>query len=229
MSETARNQQLMKLRSRKLGALIKDARLAARQESAACAEIMGVSIDTFTDYEKGSSAPSLPEIEALAYFLNTPLDHFWGSRSISENMQSGPPAWGDRLRPLRDRLIGVRLRSARNQANLSLLELSEACGASETDLKQYELGQKSIPLPLLEVLASTVGLRLEEFYDQRGPIGAWFAQQQTRQKFEELPAEIQDFVCKPVNRPYLDLAMRLSELNVDKLRAVAESLLEITY
>jgi hypothetical protein len=48
-------------------------------------------------------------------------------------------------------------------------------------------------------------------------------------KFLELPPEIQQFVCKPVNRPYLELAMRLSELNAEKLRAVAEVLLEITY
>ena len=49
------------------------------------------------------------------------------------------------------------------------------------------------------------------------------------QKFLELPPEIQLFASKPVNLPYLELAMRLSELNAEKLRAVAEVLLEITY
>jgi hypothetical protein len=37
-----------------------------------------------------------------------------------------------------------------------------------------------------------------------------------------------EFVSKPVNRPYLELAQRLSKTNVENLRAVAEGLLEIT-
>jgi hypothetical protein len=45
----------------------------------------------------------------------------------------------------------------------------------------------------------------------------------------ELPEDVREFICKPVNLPYLKLAMRLSELSVEKLRAVAEGLLEITY
>jgi hypothetical protein len=49
------------------------------------------------------------------------------------------------------------------------------------------------------------------------------------QKFLDLPPEVQQFVAKPVNRPYLELAMRLSDLSAEKLRAVAEVLLEITY
>jgi len=36
------------------------------------------------------------------------------------------------------------------------------------------------------------------------------------------------FVLKPINLPYLELAKRLSEMSVDKLRDVAEGLLEIT-
>ena len=44
-----------------------------------------------------------------------------------------------------------------------------------------------------------------------------------------LPLEMQVFVSKPINRPYLELAMRLNDMSVDKLRGVAEGLLEITY
>jgi hypothetical protein len=39
---------------------------------------------------------------------------------------------------------------------------------------------------------------------------------------------MQSFVCQPVNRPYLELAMKLSDLSREKLRAVAEGLLDIT-
>jgi hypothetical protein len=44
-----------------------------------------------------------------------------------------------------------------------------------------------------------------------------------------LPLEVRQFVATPVNRPYLELAMKLSSMSRDKLRAVAENLLDITY
>ena len=70
---------------------------------------------------------------------------------------------------------------------------------------------------------------IREFQDQKGPVGAWNAQQSAIRDFLALPQDIQTFITKPINRPYLDLAIRLSEMSVDKLRAVAEGLLEITY
>ena len=86
----------------------------------------------------------------------------------------------------------------------------------------------SIPVPMLEVLADVFNASLRDFQDQHGPTGIWFAQQRTLRDFGELPLELQAFVCKPVNRPYLELAQRLSDMEVEKLRAVAEGLLEIT-
>jgi hypothetical protein len=44
----------------------------------------------------------------------------------------------------------------------------------------------------------------------------------------QLPQDFREFITKPINAPYLDLAMKLSELDVKKLRHVAEGLLEIT-
>ncbi len=62
-----------------------------------------------------------------------------------------------------------------------------------------------------------------------GAVGVWNAQQRAMQNFLALPLELQLFIAKPVNRPYLDLAVRLNDMSVEKLRAVAEGLLEITY
>jgi hypothetical protein len=44
-----------------------------------------------------------------------------------------------------------------------------------------------------------------------------------------LPDDLQQFICQPVNRPFLELAKHLQGMPVDKLRSIAESLLEITY
>ena len=217
------------LRARKLGVLIYDARIAERRSLAEVAAALGVSEETVQSFENGSHAPTLPEIEVLAYYLNIPLDHFWGRSSITENKKEDQLTHVPRLIQLRQRMIGALIRQARTTANLSPREISERTGISEANLRSYELGERGIPLPELEVLASTTGSHIEFFMDERGPVGSWRTQQQAVQKFLELPEDLQDFICKPVNRPYVELALRLSELSVEKLRAVAEGLLEITY
>ena len=84
-------------------------------------------------------------------------------------------------------------------------------------------------MPHLEVLSGVLNRSIREFQDMRGPVGAWNEQQRALQDFQALPSNLQLFVSKPVNRPYLELALRLSDMPVERLRAVAEGLLEITY
>lgn len=222
------HEQLVRIRSRKLGVLIYDARAAARRSVEDCAQAMGAAPAQYEAYEKGMKAPSLPELEALAYYLDIPLEHFWGSTSLVEKADSAPKQT-DRLLKLRNRLVGTYLRLGRTKANLSYKELSDKTGISEAELKAYELGEAHVPVPDLEILAGALNMRIEEFFDQSGPIGKWRSDQEAIQKFLELPPELQAFACKAVNRPYLELAMRLSELSVEKLRGIAEGLLEITY
>jgi transcriptional regulator with XRE-family HTH domain len=217
------------IRTKKLGALILDARLVSRRGVAECAEAMGISEALFQEYELGQRAPSLPEIEVLAFFLDIPIDHFWSRTSLSESTTANKLTHVDRLNLLRNRMIGATLRQTRSNANLSPKEITEKIGITETELNAYELGETAVPLPHLEALISALGTHIDFFIDQRGPVGKWMAQQEAFKKFQELPPEAQDFVCEPVNRPYIELARRLSDLNVDKLRAVAEGLLEITY
>ena len=96
-------------------------------------------------------------------------------------------------------------------------------------LKAFELGERPVPLPELEGLVGLLGGQIEAIFDQTGPIGKWMIQQKAVQDFLELPPELQNFVSKPVNRPYLELAMKLSGMSTGKLRSVAEDLLDITF
>jgi transcriptional regulator with XRE-family HTH domain len=221
-------QQLIKIRSRKLGLLIYDARTTSRRSSEDCAQAMCVPVGQFESYEKGLEAPSLPELEALAFYLDIPLEHFWGNSSLIEKANNSPRQ-SDRLIKLRNRIVSTYFRLGRTKANSSFKELSDKTGLPENQLKAYELGEAPIPLPELEIIAAAINMRVEDFFDQNGPIGKWSSDQQAVQKFMQLTPEIQQFVCTPVNRPYLELAIRLSELSVERLRAIAEGLLEITY
>jgi transcriptional regulator with XRE-family HTH domain len=223
------HQKATKIRAKKLGVLMYDARLASRRTPEDCAKAMGVSLDVYQEYESGEKSPSLPELEVLAYYYNIPLDHFWGNESLSEKAGLEEPPKFDQIIPIRHRMIGALLRQARSTANMSLKELSLKTEIPENAIISYELGEEPIPAPELDILIAGCGSHLDQFIDKSGPVGLWRTQQQSIQKFQELPTELQEFVCKPVNRPYVELALRLSELSVERLRAIAEGLLEITY
>lgn len=216
------------IRAKKLGALIRDARLTSGKSIAECAQALGVSTAVFGEYELGNASPSLPELEVLAYYLHIPLEHFWRVEALSSLPKPTNVAGIEKLVSLRQRIIGTRLRQARLLASFSPVELAERVGLPEEQLQAYELGEQPIPLPELEVLAQAVNLPLQNLKNVRGPVGTWATQQRALQYYLDLPPDLQEFISKPVNRPYLDLAKRLSEMPVDKLRAVAEGLLEIT-
>ena len=216
------------LRTKKLGVLIRDARQSARRTPEECAKAMGVSRNTFRSYEEGKHAPSLPELELLAYHLKLSVDHFWGTASLSGEQSPTEPLDLPRLVELRQRMIGALLRQQRTNASVSLKALADETGISGARLKAYELGERPIPLPELEVLISALTSRIENFFDQNGPIGQWITDEKSVRQFLQLPKDLQAFVCQPVNRPYLDLARRLSGMSNEQLRSVAEGLLDIT-
>jgi transcriptional regulator with XRE-family HTH domain len=223
------SQKLLQIRNKKLGLLIMDARRQSRHAINECAEAIGVSAEQFEDFEKGNRAPSMPQLELLALFFNLPIEHFWGKQALSTTEARLALQEKERLVLLRNRVIVTNLRIARSSAGISIEALAEKSGISLTELQRFEAGELAIPVTALEVLANALDIPIERFYDEHGPIGKWRIQQGSMQKFLDLPPEVQQFIAKPVNRPYLELAMRLSDLSAEKLRAVAEVLLEITY
>jgi len=217
------------LRSRKLGVLIRDARLAARKTLPECAQLVGVTSGILRAWEEGRKAPSLPELEVLAYSLHLPLHHFWSKDAMSDDAPLTESLNLPAIMGIRQRLVGALLRQQRENASLSLQTLSEQSGLPMARLKAYELGARPIPLPELEGLVALLGGQIEAVFDQTGRIGQWMIQQKAVQEFLQLPPELQNFVSKPVNRPYLELAMKLSGMSTQKLRSVAEDLLDITF
>ncbi len=217
------------LRSKILGALIRNARQSGGKKPEECALAIGITPEDYLSMEEGRSAPSLPELESFAYFLNIPLDYFWNTQTIENNTQTRALADPERLFQIRQRLIGALLKQARLEQNYSIEDTVEQTQISADTMHAYELGLKSIPLPELETICGAYKRSIREFLDQYGPVGKWSTEKQALQEFGELPLELQEFISQPGNRPYLELAQRLSRLDVNKLRAVAEILLEITY
>lgn len=217
------------IRTKKLGVLIRDARLAARRTVQECAHAIGIRSSVFRAYEEGLRAPSLPELETLVYFLDLPIDHFWNSRSRSESESRSEKLDLSKLLLVRQRKIGALLRQERMKSSISIRSLANETGIASSRIKAFELGERPIPLPELELLVKTLGGRIESFFDRHGPVGQWMISEEAVQQFLEMPMELREFVAMPVNRPYLQLAMKLSNMSRDKLRSVAEDLLDITF
>lgn len=222
------NEQAITLRAKKLGVLLRDARISAGKSKKECGSAIGVSGATINSYELGRKSPSLPELEILTLFLNFPLEHFWGDEIKSDDPSPTENLHIEQLLSLRTGIISALLRQARKESGLSRKALAEQSGLSSGRLKNYETGDRPIPLPELEVLSRSLGKHLQDFSNHKGPINQWIVQQRAIEGYLNLPENLIEFVGKPVNHPYIELAKNLSEMSAEKIRAVAETLLEIS-
>jgi len=216
------------LRNRIIGLLLHDARERTRRTKRECADALGVSTRTITAYEEGRKAISLPELEVLAYTLDTPIAHFL-EQNPELAAKEDPPALREMI-GLRHRIVGTLLRQARLEAGISQKELAKRLGCSTSRISAYEYGERPIPLAELELLAQYLYLPVEHFLDdQEGTVGEWHRQEEIWRRFCELPREMQEFVTKPINIKYLEVAIKLAQMPAGGMRAIAEGLLEITY
>lgn len=216
------------LRAKKLGLLLKDARLTAGKTKKECAQMLGITMAAMNTFESGAKSPSLPELEVLAFFLDTPVEYFYGDELKSKAHHPSQDLDVTQIISLRTRIIGALIRQARNRANLTLKDLSSKARITPPKIKKYENGEQPIPVPDLEKLAKVLEIPLKEFANPQGHINEWMVEQHSIQKFLDLPVELKEFIGQPVNHPYLQLAKRLSGLSAKELRSVAEGLLEIS-
>ncbi len=222
--------ELRLVKKRIMGVLLRDARESSGHTVAECAAILGIGEEQYQTFEAGEKSLTFPQLEMLAYFFNVPIRHFWGTETVStarqeEEIKGRVPE----LLTLRQRLLGGKLRQLREQANLTQAEVAERADLSPGQVELAEQGQLDLPLTALEKLVRAMQFRLDDLVEGHGPIGNWIQAQEQFKAFTELPPELREFVVKPINRSYLDLAIRLSRLEVGRLRGIAESILEITY
>ncbi len=222
--------ELFQIKNRILGVLINEARQSAGQSLQDCAELLGITADEFAAFESGRSAPSLPQLEILAYAFNLPIKHFWGTKTLStERKKDDFKERVPELTLLRQKIIGLHLHQGRDAAGLTLAQVAEKTTIDETRLDALEKGATSVTVSELELICRSLKMSLDDLIDNRGPIGNWLQAQEDFEKFSQLPAEMREFVLRPINRSYIELAMRLSDMKVEQLRGIAEGILEITY
>ena len=214
------------LRTKMLGAMLRDARLKANKSLKEVASLIGSTSGSVSSYEHGRKGISLPELELFAYHLDIPLEHFITGSAIhtGQKTEFDPTT----MVSLRQRMVGALLRKQRTEAEMSIRALADAAGLPSKRLSAYERGERPIPLPELERLLEILGQSLDEYFDREGPVGEWASNKQAYVNLLQLPSDLREFLSTPENQSYLRVAKHISELSVEKLRALAESLLDLT-
>ncbi len=220
------DQQEILLRNKVTGALLRQARNISGKSLKEMAALIGTNPGRLSAYERGMRAISIPELELFCYQLNIPIRQFLGEDTRTKTTKSDIDP--NVMISLRRRMIGAHLKTHRMEANYSIRRLSRETQIPASRITAYERGNRSIPIPDLETLAEKLGTRVENYIDSEGPIGIQEMQLRIVDMLSKLQPDLREFLSKPVNEPYLRLAKRLSELDVDRLRTVAEGLLEIT-
>jgi transcriptional regulator with XRE-family HTH domain len=221
-------QERIRIKNRIMGILIRDVRQKVGMSKEAVANALKVSVEEYTDLEHGLEAPTLPQLEVLSYIFEVPIDHFWGGELLDREDHTSIASVDDMML-LRQRIIGVRLRQLREASNATLEQIAEKTGHRVEQLEAVERGQAALPVHELEMVANELRVSLKQLVDRHGEVGSWIQSREDFDAFAELPPELREFILKPINRSYLDLAQRFSQMNVDRLRGIAESILEITY
>jgi transcriptional regulator with XRE-family HTH domain len=213
-------------RARFLGTLIAEARAHAGVQAGECARALGISAEAYVRAEEGLVPLSLPQLEVLAMVLNVPMAYFWRGERLVEDPETDFATY----MTLRQRIIGVSLRQARIDAGWSVKRLAEQAELPVEQVEAFERGDEPIPYLLLAALSDLLAASLNDFTEEeRGPLSRHERALARRQHFEELPEEVQAFVAEPGNLIYLQTAMRLSAMDVERLRGIAEGILDITF
>src|SRR5476651_1426452 len=174
------HEEVHALRARILGVLIRDARLSHGSTEAELAAAMNVTEDQVRDWEFGREAPSLPQLEMVAYYLGVPVSHFWNTKTITaeQDERHVPEA---QYTELRDRVIGAKLTMARQDAKLSQDELAQATGLTGEQVAAYEFGKQPIPFSELTSISTAVRKSVSYFLEDSNRVGTWLRLQEEYQ------------------------------------------------
>lgn len=216
-----------RIRAKMVGVLLRDARLKAGRSLDDCARLLRTGSEQIERWEYGDEAPSLPQLELLAFYLDVPVSHFWGVDTLEATADDPVSAQNEYLL-LRDRMIGALLRLAREEAEIDRETLSAETGVPADEIAQFESGEVSIPMHELSVLSNALRKNISYFLESGSHLGDWLAMREEWKEFRHLPQDLRRFAANPLNVGFLEIAVLFSQMPADKLRRVGESVLNIS-
>jgi len=209
-----------------LGAKLREERELSEISIARAAAQLGVSPEMIDSMEKGENAPSLPELELLANLYRVRLQKLLGLVEDEEPVVRLPQEKRPAFIVIRTRIIAATLKQARLDAAIPLDDMALKLDVPVSTLEEYESGTLPIPQPELEKICNALEINPESLLS---PLTPKRRNETIETATAVLPSGLSEFVSNPANLPYLQLAKKLSGMEADRLREIAESLLEITY
>lgn len=204
-----------------VGVLIRAAREKARRTTTQVAQRLGVTPARVRAFERGAREITLPELELLALYLQTPLSFFIsGETAIEEEIPQPPTAEEMRTRRA---LIGAKLKQARLAAGKSKEECAQVIGRKPATIARYERGATDLPLSELDTLARFLNVNLYYFIESKDDAVA--ANLLDLEKLARMPKDVRAFALDAGNLPYLRIAMKFRDLPTDKLQELGEIML----
>ena len=214
------------IRAKILGVLVRDARIHAGRSIEESSKVLGISTESFEKIEAGTEIPDMPFLEALSLYLNVPFERFWGDQTLG----GFPVGDFDQLMEQRRKSLAEQVKSFRESAGKSIGELAKAAELEEAELTGIEDG--SIPVTVFEAekIASALSISMWEMQDkgEESPLFKHEELQKLMKQIRSMPEEMRAFIVQPVNQPYLSMAMKLSKMEVNRMRDFAADILEIT-
>jgi transcriptional regulator with XRE-family HTH domain len=157
--------QIKTLKAHKVAALVLDARLYARRTPEEACSLLGWDQDHLLALETAAVTPSLPELEALAAIYAVPVDHFFGSTSLSDGMPKLRTETMQQRLELRNRVLGAMIMQTRSRKNLSRDDLATMTGLSLEEITAYELGLLPLPVTDLEEITRILQIEVHDWID----------------------------------------------------------------
>jgi transcriptional regulator with XRE-family HTH domain len=215
-------------RNKTIGALLREVREEANESVEACARALGCEPAWIAQAEEGEVGLTLPQLEGLARYLGVSLSQLLYADTLPEDEDQVATFPYDEAILIRDKIIGVMLREARQEAGQTLDQVAPALSYTPEHLGRIELGEEPISVVELEALSEKLGVSFDAFIAE----DLTFLPAESVEggvSLDHLPPEVHAFVHRPINLPYLQLAIHMSELPADTLRQIAAGLLQITY
>jgi transcriptional regulator with XRE-family HTH domain len=227
--------QLSSIKMKKMGMKLAMTRQNCGYSLIDLARETGIDAAALAAFEQGASNPSLPQLENLATTYGRSIDEFITDKPLEMKKKSFDTIGLVRREKLHDRMIGLQIKKHRLDQHISIETLAQSCGITPSEMEEYESGLSSIPFLSLVALCHELGFSYELFTSAKPATQTESKQAEepeqqvlSQNPLSDLPEELQEFVNKPVNLPFVELAQKMSEMDAKKLRQIAESILEIT-
>lgn len=215
------------LRKKMLGVQLRHARSRFRLTVDEVAQATGFSEDAIDSFERGQGDITLPQLEILADLYGVPMARFWSGEPLPDDPRPGLPA--ARIIQLRQRIIGILLRQAREEAGRTQAELAELLACDNAQIADVEAGRVPVSLMELETMAAFLDRPIEYFLDEgMRPRGDRVPSVNESAGLSRLPADIREFLARPESGRLIRVAMRLAKLPGATLRSLGEGLLDIS-